>query len=456
MQKTRNLLFLLLPTTDTRLVIWARALRTFGYGFTSVLLGVSLTDAGLSPLNVGILLTVAALGSITFSCVMGLYADRLGRKRLLILSALLMMLTGMVFAATQYYPFLLIAAFCGTISPSTNDNTAFSGVEQAILAQSASTKRYASLYSYYNLTAQLAGALGGLLVGISSVLSPLGISEHMSTHGMFALYGLLAGCTALLFLRLSPKAELALEQKYTQKLDKQGEHTQLLYKPRIRKVVILLLTLFAFDSFAGGLAVQTMLSLWFRQHFGASLGSLGMLFFGVNMFAALSLIFAPYLTKRHGLLKTMLVPHFISNVFLLLVACMPTYFLAALCLLLRQSLSKIDVPARQAFTAALVTPEERTSTASFATVARSTAVALSPLAASALMVGPLLALGLPILLASCLEIGYDFTMWQTFKRVTLQDEAVPAINTIAIPPSKVPTMSEIEILPSGDAPAFSR
>jgi MFS family permease len=69
-------------TPDGRLVILARALRTFGYGFTSVLLGVMLTRAGLPTVSIGLLLAVTALGSITFSLVMGMFADRLGRRRL--------------------------------------------------------------------------------------------------------------------------------------------------------------------------------------------------------------------------------------------------------------------------------------------------------------------------------------------------------------------------------------
>src|SRR5947209_8649531 len=140
---------------DGQLVILARSLRTFGYGFTSVLLGVMLADAGVPTVQIGVLLAVAALGSITFSLVMGMYADRVGRKRLLVVSALLMMGTGSIFAFTQYYPLLLIAAFCGTISPSTNDNTPFSGIEQAILVQSSPTERHTSIFAFYNLAAQL-------------------------------------------------------------------------------------------------------------------------------------------------------------------------------------------------------------------------------------------------------------------------------------------------------------
>ncbi len=415
---------------DGQLVILARSLRTFGYGFTSVLLGVMLADAGAPAVQIGILLAVAALGSITCSLVMGMYADRLGRKRLLVVWAILMMNTGFVFAFTQYYPLLLIAAFCGTLSPSTNDNTPFSSVEQAILAQTSSTERHTTVFAFYNLAAQLAGAVGGLVVGLPEVLSSFGIDTTISIHTLFAFYGLLAGGTALLFLFLSPAAEL---QKPKERL-RGSTHNEYLYKvndasiqkscqqpqkPKIHGVILKLSSLFAIDAFAGGLAVQTLLAVWFRQRFGVSLGLLGVLFFGVNLLAALSFLAAPHLTRRIGLLKTMIIPHSVSNVFLLLVPLMPAFPLAAAFLLMRQSLSKLDVPARQVYAMALVPPEEHTSAAAFTTAARSVAASVSPLVSGLMLSGPLLMFGLPILLASCIGIGYDVTLWGTFRHVPL-------------------------------------
>src|SRR3989440_1403086 len=410
---------------DGRIVILARSLRTFGYGFTSVLLGVMLADTGVPTIQIGILLAVVALGSIAFSLIMGIYADRVGRKRMLVASSILMMGTGFVFAFTQYYPLLLIAAFCGTISPSTNDNTPFSGIEQTILAQSTSEERHTNVFAFYNLAAQLSGAVGGLVVGLPDSLSQFGIDASTSIHGLFAFYGLLAGSTMLLFIQLSPAAEIQKPKGRESALlagtclaSKQKTH-QKSQKPKVRSIIFKLSSLFAIDAFAGGLAVQTMLAIWFRQRFGVSLESLGLLFFGVNMLAALSFLVAPWLTRRFGLLKTMIIPHFVSNVFLLLVPFMPAFPLAAAFLLLRQSLSKMDVPARQAYIMALVSPEERTAAASFTTTARSIAVSASPLVSGFMLSGAMLVLGLPILLASLIEICYDATLWKVFRHVSL-------------------------------------
>ncbi len=413
-------------TPDGRLVVLARALRTFGYGFTSVLLGVVLVDAHVPPVQIGLLLTVAALGSVTSTLVMGIFADRVGRKRSLIVSALLMMGTGFLFALTRLYPLLLLAAFCGTSSPSTNDNTPFSAVEQSILAQGCSSRHHTRIFAFYNLAAQLAGALGGLLVGLPDLFMRIGLDEQVGMRGLFALYGVLAAGTALIFTRLSPHAEVQQEKVKSlvtradeRNISSRTHSLRTLQRQGTRRVVLQLASLFALDAFAGGLAVQTILAVWFRQRFGVSLGSLGLLFFGVNLLAALSFLAAPHLTKRFGMLRTMIAPHFLSNLFLLMVPVMPVFSLAAALLLLRQSLSKIDVPARQAYTMALVPPRERTAAASFTTIARSTAVSVSPLCAGLMLSGPWLVLGLPLILASGLAISYDLALWQLFKRVPL-------------------------------------
>ena len=412
---------------DQRLIILARGLRTFGYGFTSVLLGVMLSDAGVSAVQIGILLAVAALGSITFSLVMGMFADHVGRKRSLVVSAILMMGTGFVFAFTQFYPLLLLAAFCGTISPSTNDNTPFSGIEQAVLAQSTSTERHTSVFARYNLVAQLAGAMGSLVVGLPTALSYAGIDASVKTHFLFALYGMLAGSTALLFLLLSPAAELqkprGTKLYHFAPAAVTRNKRQKRQKPKIGGLILKLSSLFAVDAFAGGLVAQTILAIWFHLRFGASLGSLGLLFFCVNILAALSCLAAPWLTRQLGLLKAMIIPHFISNIFLLLVPFMPTFPLAITFLLLRQTLSKLDVPARQAYTMMLVSPEERTAAASFTTTSRSVAVSTSPLVSGLMLSGSIITLGLPILLASCIEISYDIILWIVFRQVPLDTTA---------------------------------
>ncbi len=417
--------------TDGRRIVAARAIRTFGYGFTSVLLGVTLTAAGFSTVQVGLLLSVALIGDIIAIVLVALFADRIGRRRVLIFFALLMAISGGVFAFSHNFLLLLLAAFFGTISPSSSDNAPFAAIEQAILPQTCQQERRTEAYARYNLAAQLAGAAGGLAVTLPDILhATMGMSTSFGTRAMFAGYAVIALSMGSLYLSMSEQIEPIAQQQLPH-IDAPGSekqsHKSLLSRrrdialQRSRGIVLRLASLFALDAFAGGLAVQTILSLWFHLRFNVPLSVLGLLFFGTNLLAALSFPVAAWLAKRIGLLNTMVFTHLPSNFLLMLVPLMPVFPLAALCLLCRQALSQMDVPTRQAYTMALVAPEERTAAASMTTVARSIAISISPLLAGSLLSGAALALGLPLLICGGLKATYDLLLYGTFRKVKLPD-----------------------------------
>lgn len=397
-------------------VIVARGLRNFGYGFTSVLLGVTLAADGFSTLEVGLLLTVALVGDMLSIFLVAWFADRVGRRRVLAFFSLLMAASGIAFALSQNTVVLLLAAFFGIISPSNSENTPFSTIEQAVLPQTTSGQRRTDVFARYNLVAQLAGAFGGLCAALPDVLSKVtGIPTNIGIRLMFAIYAVLAFVTLGIFLSMSSSIEPALaNEQQTKQQTTQSQQGRL---SKSRGIVLKLASLFALDAFAGGLAVQAILALWFHERFGVSLSLLGVLFFGTNLLSALSFLFAARLAKRIGLLNTMVFTHLPSNILLILVPLMPVFPLAACFLLCRQSLSQMDVPTRQAYTMTVVTPEERTAAASFTTLARSVALSVSPLLSGALLVGPAIILGLPFIFAGGLKIVYDLSLYGVFKHV---------------------------------------
>ncbi len=400
---------------DGQRIILARALRMFGYGFASVLIGVTLATTGFTPLQVSLLLSMALAGDVVAIILVALLADRLGRRRILVVFALLMALAGLAFAFSHTLIILLLAAFFGTISPSsTSENAPFTAIEQAILPQTCLPQRCTDTFARYNLLAQLAGAFGGLAVALPDIFNQLmGITTNDGVHVMFALYGLLGLAVAVVFMGMSKKVEPVAQVRLSPVPER-----RVLRIPS-RPIILRLASFFALDAFAGGLAVQAILAYWFRQRFGISLSELGILFFGTNLLAALSLPVAARLAKRFGLLRTMVFTHLPSQIFLVLVPLMPTFWLAAFFLLCRQSLSKMDVPTRQAYLMQLVVPEERTAAASFTTMARSVATSMSPLVSGTLLTGSLLVLGLPFLLAGGLSIFYDLLLYGTFRNVKI-------------------------------------
>jgi MFS family permease len=408
-------------TDDVRLIIAARGLRSFAYGLFAVLLGVALTTAGLSPAAVGALITVSLVGDFCSTYVVGLGADRWGRRRTLLILALVMAATGAIFGLTRVYPLLLLTAFFGTLGTSASETASFLPIEQAMLPQVSAPEARTALFARYNFVAWVAGAVGALAAGLPDLLTHMGIAFGTGIAMLFGVYTLVALLVALLVLRLSPQVE-APAGASTRPVGSRWRR----FMPalgRSQGIVLRLSALFSLDSLAGGLTVQSLTALYFHLRFGVPLAPLAALFFGANVLSALSLLAAPPLARRFGLLNTMVFTHLPSNLLLMAVPLMPTFPLAATMLLLRQTLSQMDVPTRQAYTMALVAPEERTAAASVTSLARSAGSATSPVFAGLLLQGSLLAYGIPFLLAGGLKVAYDLTLWRFFRRVPLDTQA---------------------------------
>jgi MFS family permease len=186
-------------------------------------------------------------------------------------------------------------------------------------------------------------------------------------------------------------------------------------------VVVKLSGLFALDSFGGGFVVQSFAAYWFYLRFGVNPGTLGAIFFWANIFAGISALLASRLASRFGLIKTMVATHLPSNVLLVLVPLMPNLRLAIMVLLLRFSISQMDVPTRQSYIMAVVSPEERSAAAGITGVARTIGAAISPLFVGFMFARPSL-INLPFFIAGTLKITYDLLLYKEFMAVQPPEE----------------------------------
>jgi MFS family permease len=405
---------------DGWLLFAACGVRNFAYGFLSVILGVYLAARGLSVEAIGGVFTAALAGGAVMTLALTSSADRLGHRQILLLGAALMAGAGVVFALTDHLLVLALAAILGTISPSGKEVGPFLAVEQAILPQTTSDARRTEVFAAYNLVNYLATALGALVVAVPALL---GLS---ALHGyLILIWGYAASALVLLglFARLSPAVEA--DGRGGARAPAPGRGVR-----ESRGTVAKLATLFAVDSFAGGFVVQGLLALWFYLRYGFDVGELGAVFFGTNLLAALSFLAAPALARRFGLLNTMVFTHLPSNVLLLLVPLMPSAELAVAVLLVRYSLSQLDVPTRQSYTMAILPPAERAAAAGIFSVARNAAAAVAPAFAGITLAVP--TLGLPFLVAGSLKIGYDLAIFAIFRGVRPPEERRRA-GTIATP-----------------------
>jgi MFS family permease len=407
-------------TPDGTFLFITRIARMFGYGFLSVVLVLYLAQVGLSETQIGLLLTLTLIGDTIISLWITTNADRIGRRRMLIAGAFLMVFAGVLFAMTRNFLFLLLAATIGVISPSGYEVGPFLSIEQAALSQIVPNERRTQIFAYYNLVGSFATALGalgggGLVQALqdTGVMSPLG-SYRAIVIG-YAAIGLLLGG---LFTRLSPAVEIHPSS------DPSGSASALktrLGLHRSRGVVFKLSALFSIDAFAGGFVLQSILAYWFHVRFNVEPAILGSIFFGANILAGLSSLTAAWVASRIGLIRTMVFTHIPSNILLILVPLMPNLPLAIAVLLVRFSISQMDVPTRQSYTMAVVAPDERSAAAGITGIARTTGASLSPV-----VTGPLLAstalMNMPFFLSGGLKIIYDLLLYRSFKAIKPPEE----------------------------------
>ena len=408
-------------STDVGLLFATRALRLFAYGLTSVVLALHLAAAGLSQLQIGLLLSLTLWGDTAISFLLTPRADRAGRRRTLLVGAALMLAAAAVFATASSFWLLLLAATVGVLSPSGNEVGPFLAVEQAALAQELPGERRTQVFAWYQLTGSFATALGALAGGgLVQLLQRAGVAPLTSYRAISVGYGLCGAGLALLFLGLSPGVEVTAPPASAA-----PARASFLGLHRSRRVVLELSGLFALDAFAGGFVVQSLLAWWLHARFGASPAMLGAIFFGANVLAGLSALSAASIARRIGLVNTMVATHLPSNVLLALVPLMPTLPLAVALLLVRFSISQMDVPTRQSYTMAVVEPDERSAAAGVTNVARTIGAAISPVLAAPLYASVAFG-GVPLFIAGGLKILYDLLLWRRFRAVRPPEERAAA------------------------------
>jgi MFS family permease len=407
-------------TRDGWLLFVTRFARLFAYGSLSVILVFYLIGLGLTEAQVGLVLTLTLVGDVIVSLYLTTRADRIGRRRMLIVGSVLMAAAGLAFACTSNLLFLVIAGTIGVISPSGNEVGPFLSIEQAALSHIVPTTARTEVFAWYTLTGSLATALGALCGGgLVQALEHTATTHLQSYRAVVFLYAALGAALAFLFLRLSTSVEVS---PVSNGPAPSSSLASIFGIARSRNVVLKLSGLFALDSFAGGFVVQSFAAYWFYLRFGVQPAALGAIFFWANVFAGISALLATRLAARIGLIRTMVVTHLPSNILLILVPLMPNLSLAVLVLLLRFSISQMDVPTRQSYTMAVVPPEERSAAGGFTGVARTTGAALSPLLAGFLFARPSL-ISTPFFIAGTLKIIYDLLLYKQFVAVRPPEEA---------------------------------
>ena len=403
-------------TKDGRLLFTTRIARLFAYGFLSVVLVLYLAQVGLNEVQIGLLLTLTLVGDTIISLWITTSADRIGRQRMLIVGAGLMVFAGVLFALTRDFVLLLIAATIGVISPSGYEVGPFLSIEQAGLSETVPSERRTQIFAWYNLVGSFATALGSLAGGsLVQALQGLGTNPLLSYRFVVIGYAAIGLMLGLLFTQLTSAIEIS------QVADPSQETRSRFGLHRSRGVVFKLSALFSIDAFAGGFVLQSILAYWFHVRYNVSPGLLGSIFFGANLLAGVSALTAAWVASKIGLIRTMVFTHIPSNILLILVPLMPNLPLSIAVLLMRFSISQMDVPTRQSYTMAVVSPDERSAAAGITGIARTTGASLSPVIAGLLLAKAAL-LSVPFFLSGGLKIIYDILLYRSFRAIKPPEE----------------------------------
>ncbi len=397
-------------TRDGWLLFLTRFIRLFAYGSLSVVLVFYLIGLGLSEAQTGTLLTLTLVGDTVVSLYLTTRADRIGRRRMLIVGAILMAAAGVAFACTHNFLLLILAGTIGVISPSGNEVGPFLSIEQAALSHVVPARTRTDVFAWYTLTGSLATATGALCGGtLTHALQKNVMTPVVSYRVVVILYAALGVILAFVFARLSSAAEVSAPGE-------KSAFPSFLGIGRSRHVVVKLSSLFALDSFAGGFVIQSFAAYWFYLRFGVNPGT-------------------SRLASRFGLINTMVLTHLPSNILLILVPLMPNLSLAVMVLLVRFSISQMDVPTRQSYTMAVVSPEERSAAAGITGVARTTGAAISPLFVG-LMFARHSLINLPFFIAGTLKIVYDLLLYREFRALPSPEEGRQDTDVLSHPREK--------------------
>ena len=398
---------------DRWFIFASAGLRAAAVSLSGVVLSLHLSSIGFDARAIGFTISLGMAGCAIGTFLAAAWADRFGRRSLLLLLALCMVLGGIVFAFSVRSVFLMATALLGMVNGMGRDRGAGVTIEQAMLPQTTTDEARTATFAWYNLVVDGGHAIGSLLGGLPALFRlKAGLSTLASYQWTWGCYSFLCLLAGGLVLQLSKAVEL------------KGSPRKKPLSPSTRPIVMKFAALSGLDSLGRGFLTTALLSYWFFKRFGVDESLLGPLFFFVRILNGVSHLGAAWLAKRIGLVNTMVFTHMPSSFLLMTVPFAPNLPVAIALFLLRESLVEMDVPTRQSYIVAVVKEEERTQAAGITNLTRSVAWAVSPMIGGSLMGA--VSLSAPLLVAPAMKITYDLLLYRAFRRSRPPEENDPS------------------------------
>ncbi|MGC8516020.1 MAG: MFS transporter [Thermoplasmata archaeon] len=313
-----------------------KSIRSFIFMSLSISVPFFLLSFGLNAIQVSLVL-LFAIGISTFF-IFFYTILRVQIKEKLVMMALL--LTGAIALLYVFptLPGLLIAIVIGAISLSGKDMATNQSLEQYTIGRVSRDQGQKNLaFSIYNFFSYGSGTAASAFLYIVGA---------KSFPDIFLVLLILAAAQVLIYM--------AMKFPSRRETPISGE-----VLPETRKRINTLGSLFFVDSLGGGLVNTSIIALWFEVVFHITLSQAGLIFIGVNLITAFSILLSSYISSSIGLVRTMVYTHIISNVFLFLIPVFHVLAWSEILLFIRQTTSQMDVPARDSFVNTVIPEDSR-------------------------------------------------------------------------------------------------
>lgn len=445
---------------DAYIIITLRSLRMFTAGIPSLILALFFASLKFPDSRIGVFMTLTLLGDVMLSLLLTLVADKLGRRRILFMGSVMMAGSGVVFALSESFWILLVAAVFGIISVTGADCGPFRAVEESILSGLTDEKTRSDVLSWYVTATTMAGAVGAEVAGRTvQALEKSSGNTTKAYHALFWAYAAFGALGSVLCMGLSDRCEAAGEKRAemieTGRGGRDGEEEEVLLeamtpsttdgfeeagqrtakptqtpkKPSYfsqiskstRSIMYKLWILLAIDSLADGMTPYSLINYYVNQKFHLSKATLGDITSASQFLCAVSAVFAGPLAKRIGLINTMVFTHLPSSIASAFIPLPSSVGWTFGLLLFRAALNSMDQAPRTAFIAAVVKPEERTGVMGITSMLRTLSSSVGPS-----ITGLLSGHGrfwVAFLATGICRITYDLGLWVLFVNVKIDNDA---------------------------------
>ncbi|KAL6854717.1 hypothetical protein ACO1O0_005842 [Amphichorda felina] len=427
---------------DAWLLILSRTCRMFAFGAVSLTIALFFAELGFSDFRIGLFMSLTLLGDVVLGLVVTLMADGLGRRRVLFAGGLLMTFSGAIFSVFENFWLLLLAAIVGVVSVGGGDFGPFRAIEESTLSHLTTPHTRADVLSWYVTCSSFGSAIGMELSGrfVDGLKNREGWTMAQTYHATFWVYIIAGLLNMMSAFFMSSKCEVATEtsepaddltrgllENSDQEEDAGAQSpTAAQSKPKsrfseisspTRSVMYKLWFLLAVDSLSDGMVSQTLTTFFLDRKFQLSKDALGDIMSVALVLATISTLFAGLLSRKIGLLNTMVFTHLPSSVAVLFFPIPSGLVITIILLYVRMGLNNMDQAPRAAFIAAVVKPDERTAVMGITSTVRTLAMATGPSVTGALAGND--RFWIAFVVGGSLRIMYDLGLWGMFVNLRL-------------------------------------